>query len=43
MFTICGTLLAIVVVFIIVRYVRKSNAYQIALSKSRMRQKSLRK
>lgn len=35
MFTICGTLLAIAVVFIIVRYVRKSNAYQIALSKSR--------
>ena len=35
MFTICGTLLAIAVVFIIVRYVRKSNAYQIALSKSK--------
>lgn len=35
MFTICGTLLAIAVVFIIIRYVRKSNAYQIALSKSR--------
>ena len=35
MFTISGTLLAIVVIFIIIRYVRKSNAYQIALENSK--------
>ncbi len=35
MFTITGTLLAIVVIFITVRYVRKSNAYQTALERSK--------
>jgi signal transduction histidine kinase/FixJ family two-component response regulator/HPt (histidine-containing phosphotransfer) domain-containing protein len=35
MFAISGALLAIAVVFITVRYVRKSDAYQVALAKSR--------
>lgn len=35
MFAVSGALLAIAVVFITVRYVRKSDAYQIALAKSR--------
>jgi signal transduction histidine kinase/DNA-binding NarL/FixJ family response regulator/HPt (histidine-containing phosphotransfer) domain-containing protein len=35
MFSVCGTLLAIIVMFIIVRYVRKTHAYQIALQDSK--------
>ena len=35
MFSVSGTLLAIVVMFIIIRYVRKTHAYQIALQSSR--------
>lgn len=35
MFSICGTLLAILVMFIIVRYVRKTQIYQVALQNSR--------
>jgi len=35
MFSVSGTLLAILVMFIIVRYVRKAHAYQIALKNSR--------
>jgi signal transduction histidine kinase/FixJ family two-component response regulator/HPt (histidine-containing phosphotransfer) domain-containing protein len=35
MFMICGTLLAILVVYIITRYVRKTNAYQVALQVSK--------
>ena len=35
MFSVCGTLLAIIVMLIIVRYVRKTHVYQIALQTSR--------
>ena len=35
MFSVSGTLLAILVMFIIVRYVRKTHAYQIALKNSK--------
>ena len=35
MFSLCGTLLAILVMFIIVRYVRKTHAFQIALQDSK--------
>jgi signal transduction histidine kinase/CheY-like chemotaxis protein/HPt (histidine-containing phosphotransfer) domain-containing protein len=35
MFSVSGTLLAIIVMFIIVRYVRKTHAYQIALQNSK--------
>lgn len=35
MFSVCGTLLAILVMFIIIRYVRKTYAYQIALQNSK--------
>lgn len=35
MFSVCGTLLAILVMFIIIRYVRKTFAYQIALQSSK--------
>jgi signal transduction histidine kinase/CheY-like chemotaxis protein/HPt (histidine-containing phosphotransfer) domain-containing protein/CHASE3 domain sensor protein len=35
MFSVCGTLLAILVMFIIVRYVRKTHSYQIALQHSK--------
>ncbi|MRR21387.1 response regulator [bacterium] len=34
-FTICGILLALLVIYIIARYVRKSDAFQVALEKSR--------
>ena len=35
MFTLTGTLLAILVIFIIIRYVRRTNNYQVALENSR--------
>ncbi len=35
MFTICGILLALVVIYVIARYVRKSDAYQVALENSK--------
>lgn len=40
-FTVMGTLLAIVVVFIIVRYTRKTGAYQAALEKSKSEAENL--
>ncbi len=41
LFTVMGTLLAIVVVFIIVRYTRKTGAYQAALEKSKSEAENL--
>lgn len=35
MFTLTGTLLAILVIFIIIRYVRRTNSYQVALENSK--------